>query len=171
MFNRAKILQWLIQIGANMRTPVSINNVDYGYLDVACLNNSIECIHILIKNGYDININDKYGTSALYTSMDNCVEFDVVKILVENGINLLNITLPPRTLNCERKLCYINHVIESRSKCKLAILQIIMIRKFKTSDLNIINHDMIQYIARLIWNSKFEIDTWIKTSEPNVKKK
>lgn len=81
------IALYLIEKGIN------VNNQDYqGQIAlhyIAVYKNDLKVARSIIQNGADIDIKDKFGNSALWTSIFNARgEYDVVKLLLENHADL-----------------------------------------------------------------------------------
>lgn len=81
------IALYLIEKGIN------VNNQDYqGQIAlhyIAVYKNDLKVARSIIQNGADIDIKDKFGNSALWTSIFNARgEYDLVKLLLENHADL-----------------------------------------------------------------------------------
>ncbi|MCS3529758.1 ankyrin repeat domain-containing protein [Chryseobacterium sp. JUb7] len=81
------IALYLIEKGIN------VNNQDYqGQIAlhyIAVYKNDLKVARSIIQNGADIDIKDKFGNSALWTSIFNARgEYDLVKLLLENQADL-----------------------------------------------------------------------------------
>ena len=89
-----KMLTMLIRLGANV--DARRNLINDTPLIYSCVRNYIECAHLLIRGGADINLKDSNGDSALMnvSKMYNQPkkQIAIARMLIDNGanINLVN---------------------------------------------------------------------------------
>ena len=99
---------------------------------------------ILVKNGADFTLRNIYGAKAYSVSSGHEPKIFCAKFM------------KPR--------------IRAVNNCRDAVIQLLLIYKYRTTDLRIINHDMIRLIGQQIWNSRFNPDIWTFTNQPKIKK-
>lgn len=94
-FNHADIVKYLVDRGAN------INSKDcdgFTALMYAAEHRNLDVLKILIDHGAEVNAKDNFGHSVLYWALfdtiENANDFEVIHLLIKNGAETKNIALP-----------------------------------------------------------------------------
>ncbi|XP_058808554.1 ankyrin-3-like [Phymastichus coffea] len=116
--NQLQIIKHLLKYGVNI--VASLNNLkESSFVQNAVKTENIELLKLLIWYGFDLNILDTYGKSAMdyATELDNS---DIIDLLLENGAKINNFTLSLLVLVkngniqlCQKLLDYRNDVCVS----------------------------------------------------------
>ena len=183
-----KVVEWLIQNGANVN---EFDGRSYSAMLYALKSDTIEhqhCVQLLLNGGYNINQTDEFHNTALHIAI-TIRNLGYVKLLIEHGARCDIINYVNQTAYEAARLNHINYPLDQRCRsiyiymksfpiaienCRNAIIHILLIRQFRTDEcvIDMLHTDVFEnIIVRMIWESRFDVETWIHTNtESDLKK-